>query len=339
MQPEFKDTILYEKGYTVDICNSLVYIYKKYRDLYDDTAFHEQFRASTLAETGRRIFDYVVRNFTYREDPSGQQRIKTPARLLYLKVGDCKSFSLFVNTMLWRLGWKPYFRFACYNTSGEYTHVYTVVYDRSGQPLVIDTVAYLQKNMPYGSEARYIKKIDMETTQISCLSGFSGIAGDGADMINDWLAGKTAELDAEWAKTIENGINRYIESSNTGSVDMGGGTKVKKVKVNRDGSSILETIDGTELTAVASFTKSMVDAVNSIPIENFSSRENPIYGQLNSYLNEQSRIKNQTLQKRYEMLGQRRETSYMPLILAGAFLLALVVLKGDSNNGHKKRRR
>lgn len=328
MKADGKTTVMTDRGTTRDIMICVFDTYERYRD--DCAAFAERFRRETLTETARAIFDYVTASLRYVEDPLGKQFVKTPARLYAMKRGDCKSFTIFVNSMLWCLGWKPGFRFTSYQQGGDYTHVYTVVHDTDGSEMVIDTVAWLQKKLPFGTEAKYIKKYDMYTQ----IARMSGISGEGLDIINDKLADLQFDPDDAQKK-----INAYIQSSETKSLPLKNGDAIKSVKVKKDGTGVMNMLNGDQLNMTASFTKQMVDVVNSIPIREWAFRENPIYNQLNAYMLEQSRIRNAAATARYSALADMGKGSYTPVIIACVALAAIALLKGNNSNNHKHRRR
>lgn len=165
-----KQTILKEKGDTQDIVNSVLSVYSEsYSDIDN---FSQQFKGDTRKETAQNIINYVLNNFTYKVDPSGVQWIRTPLRLLQDREADCKSFSIFVCSVLSNLGIENGFRFVSYSPDKQVTHVYSFFIDDNGKMEIIDTVAMIQKKVPAFKEMKYKYKIDyMNKTQISKLSG------------------------------------------------------------------------------------------------------------------------------------------------------------------------
>jgi len=312
MTPDFKDTVLNKHGYTDDICYDLVDTYERYRNKC--TKFAEQFRRETLDETCHALFDFVIGNFRYKEDPMGVQMIKTPARLMYQKVGDCKSFTLFVNCMLYCLGYKPWFRFVSY-ADVDYQHVYTVLYEY-GREVVIDTVAYIQKNIPLYSEMKYYKKKDMQSTKIIRMSGIGNPTG--------FFTNFTTEIkqiaSALKGKTVSNGATVTDATANSnGSVD---------VELSNGTSSTLSVNQFMNIASTAA------ELINNIEIRDWSLQENPILNQLQSYIISNAEIRNDAKTDRLRWLSDMTKTSYVPLIVAGCFVLALAYFK---SNGKSKK--
>ena len=77
----------------------------------------------------RQVANYVRQNFTYVKDGYTEQNIKTPGALIATKTGDCKTFALFIASVLSAWKYKNGLRFAGYNGSTQPTHVYNFVLD------------------------------------------------------------------------------------------------------------------------------------------------------------------------------------------------------------------
>ena len=83
----------------------------------------KSFRGRNEEETCRKIFDYIVANFSYVADRK-EQVIKLPSALLKYKVGDCKSYALFTAATLENLKIPYKFVFTSYNSNPIPGHVY-----------------------------------------------------------------------------------------------------------------------------------------------------------------------------------------------------------------------
>lgn len=83
----------------------------------------KSFRGRNEEETCRKIFDYIVANFSYVADRK-EQVIKLPSALLKYKVGDCKSYALFTAAILENLKIPYKFVFTSYNSNPIPGHVY-----------------------------------------------------------------------------------------------------------------------------------------------------------------------------------------------------------------------
>lgn len=185
MRAEGKKTIINEKGKTADIINAVVEVFlESYRQTEDIAA---QFSDRSIFSTCQQIVDFVCSNFNYKVDPAGEQWIRTPNRILTDREADCKSYSIFICSVLSNLGIRNAFRFASYSLLGNYTHVYSIAYDENGNEIVIDCVAIQQGKQPF-EEVKYKreKTIMNDTTIISKLSGLNDVTIDFS--VNDTVA-------------------------------------------------------------------------------------------------------------------------------------------------------
>lgn len=90
----------------------------------------------------RELWNWVKENIRYKEDPFGVQWIKEPARLWHDRVGDCKSYTLFIVSVLENLGLGYYIKFVNTERRGSkiVNHVYPVAIMRDGEEVVMDAV-------------------------------------------------------------------------------------------------------------------------------------------------------------------------------------------------------
>jgi hypothetical protein len=75
-------------------------------------------------ETAKNIFNFLKTEIQYSIEPAEKQTTKTIQRFLADGKGDCKHFSLFTNTIMQSLGYKPVYRFAGFKGK-QIQHVYT----------------------------------------------------------------------------------------------------------------------------------------------------------------------------------------------------------------------
>lgn len=152
----------FKKGFSSDIitaCKNVLYdTYYQTKDLSYGVA------KDMLSEEEQcmTIFDYCVKTFTYKLDPQGEQLIKTPSRFLSDKKGDCKSFAIFICSILTNLGIECVMRFVDMG-EGDYRHVYAVAKLSNGSEFVLDVVATLQLGSAMGEEVAYVRKKDIES--------------------------------------------------------------------------------------------------------------------------------------------------------------------------------
>ena len=163
-------TEFYKQGLTKDIVKACIL---QWRDYWTQCMnFAVKYQSDDIRSTCENLFNFIVTNIRYEEDPKGKQWIKSPARLLADGFGDCKSFSIFIASCLDCLGINVVMRFVSYDNTKEYTHVYPVAFDESDNPIIIDAVAMIQKKVLFNNEIKFKHKIDMSrSTEISRLSG------------------------------------------------------------------------------------------------------------------------------------------------------------------------
>jgi hypothetical protein len=182
--PQNTKTVVYPRGYTNDIIRVVLDVYTS--DFLQCQKIADKLTGETVKQTAKNIFDFVVSKVKYLEDPNGKQWVKTPARLIADGVGDCKSFSVFIASCLKCKKIKHAFRFAAYGGSSKVSHVYIIVWDENNNTIIVDPVAYIQQNTPFGAEIAYTKNIDiMSYTEISKLAGIG-------EIVNYWSGGKGA---------------------------------------------------------------------------------------------------------------------------------------------------
>ncbi|MFZ4402091.1 MAG: transglutaminase domain-containing protein, partial [Bacteroidales bacterium] len=152
---------LYMNGNTSDIVNSILYADAK--DKSDVSVLAAKLKGNTDLESCQNIWNYIKKNIVYRTDPPGNQFIKSPSKLYFDKIGDCKSFSIFYASLLKALNIQYKYRFASYsNDSKEFTHVYVI----AKNSIICDAVM-----SSFNKEQNYKFKKDFEMTKISYMSG------------------------------------------------------------------------------------------------------------------------------------------------------------------------
>lgn len=165
LQIDGKNTLKKRRGTTKDIINEVISTYK---DTWHTTAeLSQHLRRDTELNTCKAVFDFIVENVHYNEDPDGVQWVRTPARLLHDGEGDCKSMAILCASLLNNLGIPCFFRFVSFHRNKQITHVYTVT--ESG--IIIDPVERVNGEPVFNYASEYTYKKDMNTTQISRLSG------------------------------------------------------------------------------------------------------------------------------------------------------------------------
>lgn len=153
----------FPKGNTADIMTEVLSTYEASKQQLSSLAPY--LKAVRLEDTCRTVWQLVKHHIAYKMDPAGEQWVKTPARLWADKVGDCKSYSVFIAACLYHLGIKGTFRFVSFSSSQIPTHVYIVV-KNNGKEIILDAV--LNR---FDIEKPFTHKFDYNMTRISRLSG------------------------------------------------------------------------------------------------------------------------------------------------------------------------
>lgn len=108
----------------------------------------------------RMLFDFVDTQFRYVEDPRQNQWVQTPSYLWHTKEGDCKSFTVFISSVLQNMGVAHLIRYVSYS-GGPYTHVYPVALWQ-GREVPMDVVWKKQEGGRFAGEKPFVKKKDFK---------------------------------------------------------------------------------------------------------------------------------------------------------------------------------
>lgn len=171
--------VLINRDYEIgDIMDSVLRVYKKhYRDVKE---FAPNLKGQSVYDTCCNVFAFVKKHIRYVKDPSDNQWVKTPSRLWKDKTGDCKSYSVFIGSVLKCLGVPFLFRFVSFDRSNALpSHVYIVV-PHNGKEIIIDAVLN-----DFDTQAAYAFKHDYmqglyELSGVPEVSGGAGTALFGA---------------------------------------------------------------------------------------------------------------------------------------------------------------
>lgn len=101
--------------------------------------FSKYVQDDNILETCKNIWNFIKDNIPYKEDPLFYQYIKTPSATWALKIADCKSYSIFIASLLYNLKIPFKFRFTSYSENKNITHVYIVVPTKENE-IIIDCV-------------------------------------------------------------------------------------------------------------------------------------------------------------------------------------------------------
>ena len=160
MNVECKNIKITSTGGNADIISTICDTFAEERNKYSDFCFN--LKALDFRDQCWSVFWYVCENIRYQADQGRDQLIKTPARLMYDRVGDCKSMALFCACCLWSLGVHEIrFRFVSFTDCDIYSHVY-VVANHFGETIILDPVERTADNYCVFNYARpYVKCKDI----------------------------------------------------------------------------------------------------------------------------------------------------------------------------------
>jgi len=150
----------FEDGDTNDIITTMMKADKLANQYTFD--FSKRFNFRTIADL-KELWQFVLRNIKYVDDiemygeKESMQVIKSPAELWDSKVGDCKSFSIFIKSICSNAGLKGGYRFVRYANQDFVTHVYPWVWLKNRR-VYLDAV----KGAQFNQDDYYAEKIDYE---------------------------------------------------------------------------------------------------------------------------------------------------------------------------------
>lgn len=138
--------LLHRKGDTDDIINVVLRTLTENRD--DVKALAKT--VSKDYEGLKEVFNLVKDNIEYQEDPDGGQWIQTPAYLWHKsRIGDCKSFTVFIASILHHMGISYIIRFVSFDSSKTPSHVYPIAILK-GKKVIMDAVyTWFDAEKPY----------------------------------------------------------------------------------------------------------------------------------------------------------------------------------------------
>lgn len=135
------------------------------------------FKAPTVRETAKNIFDFVKVNIAYVKDDVSTEQVRTPQRLLHDRRGDCDCFSYFILSCLYNLRIPAKLKMVKLNGNPDYQHIYVIVPDNAAPKgyWVIDPVLPNFDQEAKGITGEYTGGLGC----VDCNGPLSGINGGG----------------------------------------------------------------------------------------------------------------------------------------------------------------
>jgi hypothetical protein len=185
-----KRTLIKKSYHTADIMDLVNWVAAT--DKEDTDELSSQF-APTRAGL-KQLFEFVDKTFTYEEDPPNAQWVQTPSYFYHeSRKGDCKSFTVFISSVVYSMGLDHIIRYSSYGTK-DFRHVYPVIVLPDGSQVPMDVVWKKQEGGPFGQEKPYTKKKDFYMKGGLYKLGDNNPCDD-ADMVGQ-VQGSLAELKA-----------------------------------------------------------------------------------------------------------------------------------------------
>ena len=284
MKIEGRNTLVKRNYKLADIIDCQMQVFNNYWRTAEEIA--QQLKGENEYNTCRNVWQYIIDNTQYKEDDFGTQFVKTPARLLYDKVGDCKSMSVLAASICTCLGIKGKFRYVGYKNAKEAHHVFF----QTDSGIAVDPVEYFQKGHNFNEQTPYILFMDKPITSgLAILSGVDLESDDwkvlmnGSVCVNNTFALNylyaivdNRLLKAQYNPTEDNlyelnlyrcALNIYRYFKTEGASEQDAGTALQKI-VN-DG---YVTADMTE-EQIEGVGQAALNYVNSIGAENLPTGE------------------------------------------------------------------
>lgn len=139
------ETVLSSNQSAGDIINAMLAYHDLYKSEYDKLA--PQFLATSDFGVGKKIFNFLKKNTTYKVESDKKQYIKSPAAILYSGSNDCKNYALFAGGILsalnrkYKSGVNWCYRYASYNILDKIPqHVFVVINPGTSNEIWVDPV-------------------------------------------------------------------------------------------------------------------------------------------------------------------------------------------------------
>ena len=185
-RPDGRTVLLKKGGNTQDIISAILDTVPDVRE--QTKGFARQF---TPDKNGMYELWYWVRNnIKYEEDPLGVQWVREPARLWHDRVGDCKSFTLFIISVLENIGVDYRVRFSNTERPGKkvVNHVYPVAII-NGKEVIVDAVF-----TRFNAEKSFYYAKEYTMSEIYRLSGIGDVEADNLENYLTSIQAATADI-------------------------------------------------------------------------------------------------------------------------------------------------
>ncbi|HMN89074.1 MAG TPA: transglutaminase domain-containing protein [Saprospiraceae bacterium] len=156
------ETIVFKNGGIDDIVEVILFADKVGTPF--TSALAEKLKGETDEDTLRNVFYFANRNFKYVRDRVGKEVVKSPGKFWKDRRGDCKSYSVFIGSLLQNLGFKYKYRVAFYDpTMPDQGHIYPIAY-AGKKKYVLDAIPLndFKPHRKFDDEVKFWKAYDYQ---------------------------------------------------------------------------------------------------------------------------------------------------------------------------------
>lgn len=97
------------------------------RTLYQTKDLAPELKKSSLSSTVRSDWEFIFKHIQYVPDPSNDEQVRSPRRLIYEGKGDCDCFTVTLSSLLLNQGIPHKLRVSANKVADEWGHIYIVV--------------------------------------------------------------------------------------------------------------------------------------------------------------------------------------------------------------------
>lgn len=153
-EPDWKNQRIKTNAQVKD---TLKLIQKVIRGTTDHTSeLAPRLQGKTLGKTCRNVWRFIYEHIRYKKDKPGVEQVRSPARCLHERVGDCDCMATLAGSILSNLRIPFKLRVTKYKGRRHYQHIYVIVPNDSGGHYTIDPVVEW-----YNYEEPYSAKTDI----------------------------------------------------------------------------------------------------------------------------------------------------------------------------------
>jgi hypothetical protein len=155
VKPAENRTVLTTRGNVWKIVETIVQADRESAEFTEELAAN--LRQSSDLKSLREAWTFVKTHVRYVRDRAGMETVKSPGKTWADQKGDCKSFSVFIGSLLQNWGIPYVYRVAFYDPQNPQSgHIYPVAL-LDGKQIPVDAV-----HTRFGEEARYWKAYDIQ---------------------------------------------------------------------------------------------------------------------------------------------------------------------------------